>query len=440
MNNNRMPQFDTMAETDITSFDLDNIIDSESGSNNRSVQNSNNHTANNNSSIVNTNTNNIPSTVSSNTGVTQISTKDTVNQSLQEVLDSDVNDADYSQNVAPISNGTSNTVVDNNSNSNNNDSVNQTDAYVVAFDILKDLDMLRIPEGFNLDKIDVNTLIAMRDNTLDMQRQEAYEYMCNEVAHDPYMLDLLDYSYEGGTFANLPRMVNILQQDLDHRTIDLNDEKNQKEMVKRYYSDGLNPNNEKDAKLISFIPSRIDVLIKDKKLRDEAEIARTHFLKKAEASKKAEYDRVIKEQEQERQRIIEEQKELEKWDKAFRDALSVRNWTEDRKEAVRKENALVRLKDGNAIPMWEYKMTRISNDPKLFQMFLDFTSKFDPKSNSFIDNKDETVPASAINALVDRLNRKSQDTASYANTNGVRNNQNNQQSNTRTIDPTKEIW
>ena len=232
------------------------------------------------------------------------------------------------------------------------------------------------------------------------------------------MLELLDYAVQGGKFVNVPRIVDILQKDVDYRVLDLNNENVQKELVKRYLSLGLNPNSERDQKLLSFIPDKINTMLKDKVLRQEAEAARKHFLTLQEEAKRAEYQRVIQAQENEQRMLQQQQEQAEQWEKDFRNALAAKNWSEERKERVKREFQNVRLQDGTQIPAWEYKRQLIFNNPALFQQFLDFTANLDIKTGTFTgeNNQDENLSQSAVNKLVERLKNKGQNTQT-ANTN-----------------------
>lgn len=196
-------------------------------------------------------------------------------------------------------------------NNNQEDSYDDNDLYVAAFDIIKELDLIRLPEDVDYSKLDAATLVALKEETLEMQRQEAYDYMRQEVGHDPYVLELLDYSYQGGKFVDVPKMVGILQRDVDYRTLDLSKETTQKELLKRYLSNGLNPNIDRDKKLLEFIPNQINEMIKNKVLRQEAEKARSFFLEQSNIEKQKEYQRVIQQKEAEKQEQIRYNKEMD---------------------------------------------------------------------------------------------------------------------------------
>jgi hypothetical protein len=423
-NENRMPAFSAMADTDITISDLDNIVERESGFNAPAVRQ--------NQSAPQTNGGGQEQQVQQ----VQRREEDPYERNMKGVLEQTTEGID--ENLRPIS--TEEQRIANRdaagqyeSNVSGQSDDFEHDVYSAAFDVIKELDIIRIPEGFDLSQVSAEMLVQLKEETLAMQQQEAYDYMREEVSHDPYMLELLDYSYQGGMFANLPKMVELLQKEIDWRVVNVNDEKIQREVVKRYYADGLNPANPKDKKLIEFIPARIDALVKDKKLRDEAEAGRQHFLARVDAKKQEEYQRVIQEKQYQEQEAIKAQQQQEMWDREFRNALAAANWSEDKKEAVKKEMAHVRLQNGSSIPVWQYKQEVIFNNPALFQMFLDFTSKFDVKSNSFNETvTEDKLSNSAVNKLVERLQKKNQDTtANHANS--VRTNPGGKQ--TQQVDP-----
>lgn len=280
------------------------------------------------------------------------------------------------------------------------------DPYILAFNLLEEFDLLRMPENVDYDRLDVNTLQHYKDATLDAQRSEALEYVRNQIA-DPMLLQLFDYAYHGQGIADVPKMQNLLQKEYDFATYDLRTEKAQRAIVNLYYRDGLDPNDNRDKKYIASIPSQLQQLTKDLKLRDEAEIAKKHFVLLARDKAMLEEQRLFQQLQQrdyEEAQALQEQRE---WTSDFINALDKRKWSDGHKAAVAKETANIRLNNGTVMPVWEYKQNIIFENPALFQMFLDFTSKFDIETGNFVDSNDDTMTPQILNNIVQRLQNKS---------------------------------
>ena len=285
----------------------------------------------------------------------------------------------------------------------------ENDPYLLAFNILQDFDLIRLPENIDLSKLDEQTLLMYKEETIQEQRNEALNYVRSQVGNDPLMTQLFDYAYYGKKFADLPKMQTTLKEIYDFNNYDITSEAKQKAIVKLYYSDGLNPSDDRDKKVLGLIPVQIEQLTKDLQLREEAIKAKQFFINRGRQKAAAEEQRVLALIQQ--QDAIERQRELDnkKWNDAFMKALQAKKWSEGKKASVLNETKFVTLESGEQMPLWQYKQNLMLEDPNLFQAFLDFTSQFNINNNNFKveESADEVVSQSTLNKIVERLQGKS---------------------------------
>jgi hypothetical protein len=288
-----------------------------------------------------------------------------------------------------------------------NSQLNTEDPYILAFNILQDFDLIRLPEDLDYSNLDVETLEMYKMQTLQEQQEEALYNVRNQVSHDPYMLQLFDYAYYGKGFADVPRMQEVIKEEFDYANYDISSVRAQKAIVKLYYADGLNPADNRDRKILQNIPNQLNQLAEDLKLKDEAMMAKRFFMERAQRKAVQEQERVMGLiQQEEYQRQVEEH-DIAQWNQAFVNVLSQRPWSDGKKAAVAAEMGHVTLQSGQQMPLWQYKQEVIFNNPDLFQLFLDFTSKFDLENMSFSDTHgDEAIPQNTLDKIVDRLQRK----------------------------------
>lgn len=292
----------------------------------------------------------------------------------------------------------------------NNDSQNNVvnDPYLVAFEILQDFDFIRLPENTDLSQIDVQTLQMFKEETINEQRSEALEFVRSQMDGDPLMQQLFDYAYYGKKFADLPKMQTILKETYDFTNYDLSTETKQKNIIRLYYSDGLNPGDERDKKIIALIPTQIEQLMKEGQLKEEALNAKNFFINRSKEQAAKEEQRVLALLQQ--QDEIERQRELanRKWNDAFVKALQAKAWSEGRKANVISETKYVTLQNGEQMPLWQYKQNIILDNPALFQTFLDFMSQFNLETGDFKEKTtEENLSQNTLNQIVQRLQVKS---------------------------------
>jgi hypothetical protein len=292
---------------------------------------------------------------------------------------------------------------------NNTPTYDQVNPYDVAFDLIQEMDLLRLPDG--IQSLTPEEINFYKEQTLIQQREEALEYLRSQVGHDPYMLEIFDYTMAGADFADITTFKALNNVEIDYETLNINDEETQKELVRQYLSSDLNPSNKKDRELLSYIPEKIEKLLDSGELRGKAAEARDHFVNRVREQKQFEFQKAIESKEAYDYQNWLEQQEQVQWDQEFRQTLNQRPWSDAKKHNVIRENQLIELEDGSRIPIWEYKRQIMFSDPYLFQQFLDFTSKLDLQQGDFVglEYTDEPdLSQSTINKILERAVQKSQ--------------------------------
>lgn len=311
--------------------------------------------------------------------------------------------------LAEYDNGTKEVISSGASNNDKEEESNVDEVGVTAFELLQELDLIRVPEGAELT---VETLKEFADNTRVEQFNEALDFIKTSASHDPYMADLVEYALEGRGFADIPYFQETLGTEKFYAELDLTIINNQEQIVYDYLTQGLNPDDKRDKQLLALIPGQIEGFKKANTLLTEAEEARKIFVDNEKRLQQEEYDRVIAQRaEQEKQLVV--QKELEQlWDKEFKKVLNSDSYTKEQKEIIGKRSYEVVKYNGTEMLDWQMRQNIVMDNPALFQKMLLFLSGVDVEKKTFTDSKlkDENVdnlPKSTVNKIIDRLNKKS---------------------------------
>jgi hypothetical protein len=152
----------------------------------------------------------------------------------------------------------------------------------IALEFIKEMDLLRLPENSNFTELTPEAVQYYKEQTEFAKREEALNFLRNNVSHDPHMTQLFDYAYTGGDYADIPRMRQLIDTEIDYKSLDLSDSEIQKEIVGMFLTEGLDPSNLQHSRLIDNIPNQVKNYESQLKLKDEAELARNYFVEKAQ--------------------------------------------------------------------------------------------------------------------------------------------------------------
>ena len=384
-----MPNLSDLADTEISLNDLDNIIEKESFNFSQESPNFSNQSV---SPMDMTNS--------------LVPKEDPFQKEMISILDNEINSSGVNDAPEPRVQNEIQPQIDYYENQNN---YNQPDAYDVAFELIQEMDLLRLPQG--IQSLTPEEIQFYKEQTLIQQREEALEYLRSQISHDPYMLEIFDYTMAGKDFADITSFKALNNVEINYETLNINDEETQKELVRQYLSSDLNPADKKDRELLSYIPEKIEKLLDSGELRHKAAEARDHFVNRIRQQKEFEFQKAIELREASEYEAWLEQQEQLQWDQEFREILHQRPWSDAKKHQIVKESQLIELEDGSRIHIWDYKRQIIFSDPYLFQQFLDFTAKLDLQQGDFVglEYSDEPdLSKSTINKILERAVQKSQ--------------------------------
>jgi hypothetical protein len=120
--------------------------------------------------------------------------------------------------------------------------------------------------------------------------------------------------------------------------------------------------------------------------------------------------------------------------------LSDSQWSQDRKNAIIHEaREVVTLPDGGQVPMWQYKQQVIMDNPELFHVFLDFTSKLDLNTGRFTDYGSSKASSETVAQVLERIANK-QNGSNRDGTGTTILNDPNKQFTPPTIDASNDNW
>ncbi len=224
-----MPNLSDLADTEISLNDLDNIIEKESFNFSQESPNFSNQSV---SPMDMTNS--------------LVPKEDPFQKEMISILDNEINSSGVNDAPEPRVQNEIQPQVDYYENQNN---YNQPDAYDVAFELIQEMDLLRLPQG--IQSLTPEEIQFYKEQTLIQQREEALEYLRSQISHDPYMLEIFDYTMAGKDFADITTFKALNNVEINYETLNINDEETQKELVRQYLSSDLNPADKKDRELLS---------------------------------------------------------------------------------------------------------------------------------------------------------------------------------------------
>ena len=270
--------------------------------------------------------------------------------------------------------------------------------YSAAFEMLKTMGMI---QGEAKTFENEEQFYALRDQTYRSQYAQAMENVI-QGAHqnDPAMGQLVDYALRGGRFADVPKMQEIIQDEIDYLSAPIETPEEKHAYISDYlYYKGTPP---------EFIDSIIKDLQEGMQVDTKIGEAREFFAQKSQYEKQQEYQRAMALKQQEEQKVAYQRQQQAAWDQEFQRSLRERGWAQAKQQEIMQQYQQVPLQGGGQMPLHEYKMEMIRRDPHLFQEHLDWLAKFDAQTGSFSDNpnvsrKQENTIAQKI---IKNLNKK----------------------------------
>jgi len=255
-------------------------------------------------------------------------------------------------------------------------------------DIIKQEGLLYIPDDFSGD-LDESTLDYFKEQTKAIQERELVDTMRSRVANDPLKAELLEYFLIGDPQADISSFMNIQNQGVDYANLDVKNETIQRQLIKDYLREGLNPDIPSHKDRLDNVEAELGSIMENMKGEGKAVEARDYFVEKMEAYKDEEF-KMAQYRAQQRQ-MQEDNRKLNArtWHDNFQNTVQSSEWSSDRKRAILAEQYDTVEMGQKVVPVWYAKESMIKRDPQLYQVYLDWlNNNFDLNTGSF---KDDTL-------------------------------------------------
>lgn len=276
------------------------------------------------------------------------------------------------------------------------------DSYYLAFEFIKENNLLNIPEGVELNN---ETLSQILEYDNQKRVDQAFDYIKSQ-AGDQHIAELLEMVINGGTLEDLETGKDIIGEEAYLQSLDASDEDVQRRVLATYLKQGLDINIPSQAELISEIPERVSNIIASYKGEERTLKAIDYFLNDVKIAKRDfETAKQNKIAEQTAIRAAKFQRE-ETWKNTFINGLKDRNWANNKKNEVWSHFNNVTLTDGTVLPLWDYKLKKIWENPKHTHLLFKFLTEFDQYTNDF-KSPDKTPNQLATDKIMEMANRKS---------------------------------
>ena len=275
------------------------------------------------------------------------------------------------------------------------------EAYAVAFDFIRENNLLHIPENVELNG---DTLPEILQYDQQRRAEQAFDYI-KSLAGDEYVADLLQLVINGGTFRELEVGKDIITDEIYFKNLNLDDESERRAILTTYLKEGLDPKIPSHAEMLEEIPSRVDAIEGSYKGKERALKAQEYFLNQIEnAKQELERSKIERIRHEEAVKLAKYKNE-ENWRNQFFNTLKDSNWTNQKQNEVVSHFNTVKLTDGTELPLWDYKMKKIWENPKHAQVLFRFLSDFDEYRLEF-KNLDKSPTQLATSKILEMAQKK----------------------------------
>jgi hypothetical protein len=275
------------------------------------------------------------------------------------------------------------------------------EAYAVAFEFIKENNLLHVPEGVELNG---DTLPDILHYDQQRRAEQAFDYI-KSLAGDEHVAGLLELVINGGTFRELEVGKDIITDEIYFKNINLDDESERRAILTTYLKEGLDPRIPNHAEMLEEIPARVDAIEGSYKGKERALKAQEYFLNQIEVAKQELERSKIERIRHEEAVKLAKYKNEENWRNQFFSTLKDSNWTNQKQNEVVSHFNTVKLTDGTELPLWDYKMKKIWENPKNAQVLFRFLSDFDEYKLEF-KNLDKSPMQLATNKILEMAQKK----------------------------------
>jgi hypothetical protein len=322
--------------------------------------------------------------------------------------DLDENIKELHQDAVSNNNDDTKTSEVNTTSNNNSNSIEDNDPYQLALDVIREENLLYIPDDFE-GELDADAIDYFKRQTEAIRANQIIQSQRNKFQNDPYKLRLFDYFFTAGADADIPTFTQI-NDGLEYwDSFDTKDEENQKLIISEYLKDGLNENNPSYEILLADIDKKVDDIISSYEGEDKANEAKNYFIEKHKEYMAEELQRV---EEQNTLRMQYEQSlehQRMDWNKKFAESINSKSWSPSKKQNIVNEQYQEVMYNGQYMPVWYVKESIIKNNPELYITYLDWlNNNFDLETESFIksSNSESEEKTQVTRKILDLINKK----------------------------------
>jgi hypothetical protein len=308
-----------------------------------------------------------------------------------------------------------NTTEDTNPDSSKNEDTNDTnssentdDDELDLFSILKEENLLYIPDDFE-GEFTEETLQQLKEYTFQVRDNEIIESRREEFQEDPYKLMLFDYFMTAGLDADIPKFIDTQDYLRSFETLDVESESDQKYLLKQYLLEGLDPNIPYNKMRIEKIDQDIEAIISNYEGSEKAQEAKDYFIRKGQELLSEELNKAnqIKHQkeEEEKRRELNQQK----WHTEFQTVIKNNSKLSDaQKRSLLEEQYSVVNVNESELPVWYAKELMIKSNPELYSQYLEWlNTSFDLSTGQFKGNtKAQSDTTKVTKKILDLINKK----------------------------------
>lgn len=286
-------------------------------------------------------------------------------------------------------------------------------------EIIKQENLLYIPDDFE-GELDADSIDYLKSLTEELREEEFINSMRSRYASDPHKLALFDYFMTAGPEADIPTFQRIVDDVKYYEDLNIEDENSRRALLEDFLAEGLNPSIPSHKLRLDKIKTEVDEIFNSYGDKDRAKEAKAYFVDKHRRIANEELQRA--DQMKEQQRIAEEREMLRQrqWHDNFRQSLNEREWNNVKKQEILKEQyEEIQLRDGSYAPRWWVKEAMIKQDPKLYQVYLDWlNTNFDLETGTFKNassstSKDNDKVTRKILDLISKKQKRPSSDGSY---------------------------
>ena len=328
-----------------------------------------------------------------------------------ELLNSMDNESNYNVNIFSNNNKA------NEFNKNLNEEKEVTSPMQAALNFLQ-IQILNLPDNFELTTDNLDDALEY-DN--EVRNEQALDFIRNRATNDPYVAKLFDVVWNNGTLEDLEIIKETIESERMIDNINVDNEEEQRYIIGMYLHEGLNVNAPTYNIQVQNITNQVNSIIDSYKGKEMAIQALEFYKEQFNLIQEQKYNELLDKEQYEKELSYRQYQAEKQWQNNLINDLDLCKWSDSKKNDVINQFSQVKLDNGTQLPLWEYKMERIWENPTLTKYLMDFLSQFDEYDLVFKNTK--TVKQQSQDILNNMVNQKIKQSTSSNHQNNQSNNQ-----------------